>query len=198
MLAPLSLARFVFATLSTKPQSPAVFLSLLTQTLAFLILPALTRHNDLRARRSSTLLLLFWPVYLTGYLIWARTAAATNWTHHYQADFTLASTVAVLGLSHWILECFGPEHGKDASHVLHRVPNESPYETASVYSRWTFHWMDALMKVWQLSYCSTSLSSFGLQLGSQKFLEEDDVYSLGEKDQSAVLGEQLEKATKKQ
>jgi len=35
-------------------------------------------------------------------------------------------------------------------------------------------------------------------LGSQKFLEEEDVYSLGEKDQSAVLGEKLEEATKKQ
>ena len=147
MLAALSVARVVFATLSSKHQSPAVYLSLLSQTLAFLILPALTRHNDLRARRASTLLLLFWPVYLTGYLIWARTAVATNWTHHHQVDFTLASIVTILGLFHFVLECFGPEHGKDASHVPHRDPNESPYETANVYSRWTFHWMDTLMKV---------------------------------------------------
>ena len=147
VLAPLSVARLVFATLSSEPRSPAVYLSLLTQTLAFLILPALTRHNDLRTRRSSTLLLLFWPVYLTGYLIWARTATAINWNHRYQVDFTLASAIAALGLFHWVLECFGPEHGKDASHVLNRDEHESPYETASVYSRWTFHWMDTLMKV---------------------------------------------------
>ena len=147
MLAPLSVARLVFATLSPSHQSPALFLSLLSQICAFLILPAFTRHNDIRARRSSTLLLLFWPVYLIGYLIWARTAAATNWIHHHQVDFILASTVALLGLFHWVLECFGPEHGKDASQVLNRDPNESPYETANVYSRWVFHWMDVLMKV---------------------------------------------------
>ena len=147
MLALLSVARFVFATLSPKPQPPAVYISLLTQALAFLILPALTRHNDLRARRSSTLLLLFWPVYLTGYIIWARTAASINWIHRHQLDFTLASIIAVLGLFHWVLECFGPEHGKDAYHVPNRDQNESSYQTASVYSRWTFHWMDGLMKV---------------------------------------------------
>ena len=147
MLTLLSLARLVFATLSPKHQSPAIYISLLSQTLAFLVLPALTRHNDLRARRSSTLLLLFWPVYLTGYIIWARTAAATNWIHRHQVDFILASVLALFGLFHWILECFGPEHGKDATQVPHRDPNESPFETANAYSRWTFHWMDALMKV---------------------------------------------------
>ena len=147
MLALLSVIRLVFATLSSKPQPPATSLSLLSQTLAFLLLPALTRHNDLRARRSSTLLLLFWPVYLTGYIIWARTVAATNWIHRHQVDFILASIVALLGLFHWILECFGPEHGKDATQVPHRVPNESPFETANAYSRWTFNWMDTLMKV---------------------------------------------------
>jgi ATP-binding cassette subfamily C (CFTR/MRP) protein 1 len=150
LLALLSVARLAFATLSPKHQSPAVFLSLVSQTLAFLILPALTRHNDLRARRSSTLMLLFWPAYLTGYLIWARTAAATNWARHHQVDFILASIVALLGLFHWAIECFGPEHGNDASQVPNRDPNESAYGTANVYSRWTFHWMDNLMKVWHI------------------------------------------------
>lgn len=48
------------------------------------------------------------------------------------------------------------------------------------------------------SLIAALVSQSGLQLGSRKFLEEEDVHSLGQKDQSVVLGEQLEEATKKQ
>jgi ATP-binding cassette, subfamily C (CFTR/MRP), member 1 len=92
----------------------------------------------------------------------------------------MSATVAVLGFVLWMLECIGPEHGPGAYHPIGKDVNESPFNTANAYSRWTFYWMGDLMK-----------------LGAKRPLEEDDVYALGKEDQSEVLTEKLERATEK-
>jgi len=92
----------------------------------------------------------------------------------------MVATVAILGFILWVLECVGPEHEPGAYHPIGKDINESPFITANVYSRWTFHWMDGLMK-----------------LGAKRPLEEEDVYVLSSEDQAIVLTEKLERATKK-
>jgi ATP-binding cassette, subfamily C (CFTR/MRP), member 1 len=79
-----------------------------------------------------------------------------------------------------MLECIGPEHEPGAYHPIGKDVNESPFNTANAYSRWTFYWMGDLMK-----------------LGAKRPLEEEDVYLLGTEDQAEVLTEKLERATEK-
>lgn len=173
-------ARIFMHLLGHHKTAPSTYLSLGSQLAAFLILPVLTWMNHIRERHSSTTLLIYWPLYLVVFGIWLRTSLAIGWFDKHQAELGLAATVAALGFVLWMLECIGQEHEPGAYHPIGKDINESPFRTANVYSRWTFHWMDGLMK-----------------LGSKRPLEEEDVYVLGKEDQAEFLTEKLERATEK-
>jgi hypothetical protein len=109
-----------------------------------------------------------------------RTSLAVGWFDKHQYELGTTATLATLGFVLWMLECIGPEHEPGAYHPIGKDVNESPFNTANAYSRWTFYWMGELMK-----------------LGARRPLEEEDVYVLGTEDQAEVLTEKLERAAEK-
>jgi hypothetical protein len=173
-------ARIVIQLLDKHETPTSRWISLGAQAVAFLVLPVLTKREYLRTRRSSTLLLVFWPLYILFYGTWLRTSLATGWFEKHPTELGLSTTVASIGFVLWAIECVGPEHVPGAYHPIGKDVNESPFQIANVYSRWFFHWMDGLMK-----------------LGSKRPLEEEDVYVLGPEDQADVLADKLERATEK-
>ncbi|KAG8835556.1 hypothetical protein FRC17_002476 [Serendipita sp. 399] len=161
-------------------QATSVYVSLSAQCVALVLWPIIARRNQLRERRSSSLVLIYWPIYLVALGTWGRTRYLTSGFELYKADFILTISLAAIGTVVWAFECIGPEHGPGAYHPIGKDVHESPFQTANIYSRWTFHWMDSLMR-----------------LGAKRPLEEEDVYELGAGDQADVLAEKLERATKK-
>jgi ATP-binding cassette subfamily C (CFTR/MRP) protein 1 len=172
--------RIGFLFFDDKEVSFAIDISLFSQLAAFWLVAVILAKNHRKSRHSSTLFLIFWPLYLVVLAIWARTSHNTGWFAQHPVEFRLSVALAVIGFALWTIECVGPEHGPGAYHSIGKDLNESPFQTANVYSRWTFYWMDNLMR-----------------LGSKRPLEEEDVYVLGPKDQTDVLAEKLERASKK-
>ncbi|KAJ6497380.1 hypothetical protein C8R45DRAFT_1071980 [Mycena sanguinolenta] len=134
----------------------------------------LSYYNHTRARRSASVLLLFWPAYTICLAIWARTTIWRDFDQ-YRLVFLLKGGTAIFGLFvSFSLECIGPEIGlsKDEKSI-HEDP---PILTANIFSRWTFGWMTGLMAK-----------------GTSKFVTEDDLPSLVPSDESENLGKRLEK-----
>jgi hypothetical protein len=90
---------------------------------------ALTYFNHTRERRSSSILLLFWPIYLICLAVWARSVVTRDFDYDRSLLF-LKGGVGLLGLASFVLECIGPEMGipKDA--------HENPILTANIFSLW--------------------------------------------------------------
>ncbi|PVG00760.1 putative YCF1-vacuolar ABC transporter [Serendipita vermifera] len=152
----------------------------ISQLVAFLLIPPLTRLTHLRTRRSSTTLLIYYPTYLLTFGITARTAHTLGRFPHRSPSTALALSTSLLIFVLWILECVGPEHGPGSYHPIGKDVHESPIETANVYSKWVFHWMDGLMR-----------------LGAKRPLEEEDVYVLEPREQATLLAAKLEHAVEK-
>lgn len=120
----------------------------LLQTLAFLLVaPLLTRLNHLHTRRSSTILLGFYPLYLAAALVGVRTSFALWRTPIGSGggEKKLGTAIFAVGIAHagtvfvsWILECFGPERDDEVEGgyvTVKKNVKESPYVTANIYSR---------------------------------------------------------------
>ncbi|KAJ7760397.1 P-loop containing nucleoside triphosphate hydrolase protein [Mycena metata] len=132
----------------------------------------LTYYNHTRQRTSSSLLLIFWPIYSAALALWARTIILTGFDH-YRLLLILKGTVVLLGLTSFALECIGPEIGLPEDE---KAIHENPILTANIFSRWSFDWMTGLM-----------------QKGTRQFITEDDLPSLLPSDESENLGRKLEK-----
>ena len=159
----------------------ALIQSYILEVIALLLAPFLTYLNHYRSRTSSSLLLLFWPTYLAGLLVWARTEWMAHWSAMHLVVF-LKAAVAGCGLIAFALECFGSEFTlEDHPELADKGVVESPLLTANIFSIWTFAWMDELMKK-----------------GAKKFITEDDLPSLVPKDESVNLGKRLQESMKKQ
>ncbi|KAL6300043.1 metal resistance protein YCF1 [Sparassis latifolia] len=145
-----------------------------------LIAPYLTSLNHYRARTSSTLLLLFWPSYVFGLLVWGWTVYNTAFPPLLLV-VALRCAVVVFGLTAFSLECLGPEFtAEDSPANDDKGQVESPLLKANVFSVWTFSWMSNLM-----------------QKGASAYITEDDLPSLVSKDESKTLGEDLQRAIQK-
>lgn len=174
-----SAANLVLVVATHRPV--ALIQAYILEVIALLVAPLLTYLNHYRTRTSSSLLLLFWPVYIVGLLVWARTEWMSNFSA-LRVVIALKAAVAGCGLLAFGLECMGSEFTAEdcpAAYVKGHV--ESPLLTANIFSVWTFGWMSSLMKK-----------------GAQKYITEDDLPSLVPKDESAELGKRLQAAMKKQ
>ncbi|KAJ7355423.1 P-loop containing nucleoside triphosphate hydrolase protein [Mycena albidolilacea] len=129
-------------------------------------------YNHTRARKSASVLLLFWPIYTLCLGIWARTVVLRDFDQH-RLLLILKGGVAFFGLASFLLECIGPEIGlaKDE-----KSAHENPILTANIFSEWTFGWMTDLMAK-----------------GASKFITEDDLPSLVPSDESENLGNRLQR-----
>jgi hypothetical protein len=160
----------------------AVPQSYILEPLAFTVTPFLTYLNHSRSRTSSSILLLFWPVYLVTLLVWGRTAFLRTDASH-NAIFVVKSVIGALGAVAFVLECFGPEVGdcEEELSVDGKKVKKNPYETANIFSRWSFGWMTPL-----------------LSKGATQYIVEDDLPPLLRKNTSDKLGDDLTEARRKQ
>ncbi|KAJ6474594.1 multidrug resistance-associated ABC transporter [Mycena vitilis] len=165
-----SVANLVVVLLRHRETVP-VLQTYILEPVALLASLALTYYNHTRQRTSSSVLLIFWPVYTVALLIWARSFSLGDFDH-YRSLLVLKGTVGVFGLASFSLECIGPETGlpKDEKSV-----HENPILTANVFSLWSFGWMTPLMAK-----------------GAKTFLNEDDLPSLVPSDESENLGNRLQ------
>ncbi|KAJ7050501.1 multidrug resistance-associated ABC transporter [Mycena amicta] len=131
----------------------------------------LTYYHHTRHRMSSSILLLFWPLYASALAIWVRSILSEN-SADYRSVLVLKGIVTLSGLASFFLECVGPEIGlpKDEKSM-----HESPLLTANIFNRWFFGWLTPL-----------------LAKGSSQDITEDDLPSLVPTDESEVLGHRLE------
>ncbi|KAF8216283.1 multidrug resistance-associated ABC transporter [Mycena galopus ATCC 62051] len=167
-----SVAALVSVLLHLQKSVP-VLQAYILEPVALLATIIFSYYNHTRARRSASILLLFWPTYSLCLAIWARTTILRDFDQ-YRLLVILKSGVAFFGLVSFFLECVGPEIGlaKDEKSV-HEDP---PILTANIFSRWTFGWMTGLMAK-----------------GASKYITEDDLPSLVPSDESENLGNRLER-----
>ncbi|CAE6428317.1 unnamed protein product [Rhizoctonia solani] len=146
--------------------------------LAFSILGILSTFNHTRTRRSSTILLAFWPFYFIHQIISLRTLILQGFSH----DIKFGMRCALMGTSllSWSLECLCPERSKQDP-AAEPEEKESPYERANVYSRLTFSWMSPLM-----------------ELAYKRFITENDMHALSPEDAAHVLSDRLQSQWAKQ
>lgn len=151
--------------------STAVQLPHALEPLALLLSLCLTRFNHLRTRSSSTIILLFWPCYAIALSIWAR-----SYIQAFPVTplVPLKCAILFLGLLSFALECTSPD---DIPHSN----TENPTLTANIFSIWSFGWLTPL-----------------LHKGSQVVVTEDDLPALVSRDESANLGDDLQRAIEKQ
>ncbi|KAJ7281673.1 multidrug resistance-associated ABC transporter [Mycena rebaudengoi] len=153
-------------------KSVPVLESYILEPLAVLGAASLTYFNHTRNRISSSVLLVFWPIYLACLAIWAR-SVATRDPEYYRLLLLLKGLVASFGFASFLLECVSPEIGAPENE---KSAHENPVLTANLFSRWTFGWMTTLMSK-----------------GASQFITEDDLPSLIPSDESENLGHRLEK-----
>jgi hypothetical protein len=95
---------------------------------------SLTYFNHTRTRTSSSILLLFWPLYIVGLAIWIRTVISNN-SDELRVLLALKCLVGCFGILSFGLECFGPEYY--ALPLLDdKVVLENPVITANIFSIW--------------------------------------------------------------
>lgn len=88
---------------------PVVFLaSYVLEIAALLVAPVLVSLNHHRTRASSSVILLFWPLYTLGVLVWARTSLTISPVALLPVVI-LRCAVTLLGLAAFAVECYGPE-----------------------------------------------------------------------------------------
>lgn len=161
---------------------PVVFLtSYVLEIAALLVAPVLVSLNHHRTRASSSVILLFWPLYTLGVLVWARTSLTISPVALLPVVI-LRCAVTLLGLAAFAVECYGPEFAtEDRPDYFVKGHVESPLLTANIFSKWSFMWMDRLM-----------------QKGASEYITEDDLPALLPHDEASQLGDRLKKAMNKQ
>ncbi|QRV89229.1 ABC transporter transmembrane region [Ceratobasidium sp. AG-Ba] len=172
-LVALSCASFVISLVQLGPNkvASAPVVSALITLISSLLVGSLTYLNHTRTRRSSTILLTLWPLFILEQAISLRTQVLIGHTRNVR--FALDCAFVGAGLISWTLECFCPDRTKidpDAE----PEEKELPYERANVYSRLTFGWMTPLMK-----------------LGYSRFITEKDMSALSPGDTAHSLSDKL-------
>lgn len=135
MLAVAFMASFVNASLVLLwHKSIPVLASYILEPFAFASVFVYTYFNHTRTRSSSTVLLLFWPLYIVAIAVWCRTLL-TKQVHLDSTLFILKLVTLVTGVISYVLECMGTELGLPPSDKLYQ---ENPELTANVYSIWVW------------------------------------------------------------
>jgi ATP-binding cassette, subfamily C (CFTR/MRP), member 1 len=120
-----SIANVLFAIFHPDNPVPVLY-SYLLEPFALTSIIIFTYFNHTRTRSSSTLLLIFWPLYFAAIAVWIRTVISRDLDRFL---VILSYKCATLGLAAvaFGLECKGPEFKNNF---------DSPIFTANVYSIW--------------------------------------------------------------
>ena len=135
-----SIANVLFILFHPKIPVPVLY-SYLLEPFALTSILIYTHFNHTRNRSSSSILLIFWPLYIAAIAAWARTVISRNLD-----DFLVILSIkcATLGLAAvaFGFECRGPEF---------EVNYDSPILTANLYSIWVtiliHHRMDQVINI---------------------------------------------------
>ncbi|KAF9054330.1 multidrug resistance-associated ABC transporter [Panaeolus papilionaceus] len=146
------------------------------EPIALTLATILTFYNHTRTKRSSTILLVFWPLYVIATLAWSRTMLDIHF-HPWIVIYLKWATILLGGVS-YTLEIIGPNVGLSPSE---KAEKENPVSLASVYSIWTFGWMTPLMRK-----------------GASQVITEEDLPPLQKHDEASELGNDLKQALQKQ
>ncbi|KAG6908349.1 hypothetical protein DXG01_005167 [Tephrocybe rancida] len=149
---------------------PGVFYSYIVEPLALGSAITLTYLNHTQTRTSSSVLLVFWPLYLVGLAVWVRTTLTMGLDTG--VVLALKSVVGGLGFLSFALECLGPEYGAEFANKLH---TKNPLDTANIFTVWTSGWITPLMKK-----------------GASQLITESDIPPLRAHDESEHLGKNLQ------
>ncbi|KAA1470346.1 P-loop containing nucleoside triphosphate hydrolase protein [Dentipellis sp. KUC8613] len=150
------------------------------EVLALSLVPFLSYRNHMRTRRSSSIQLIFWPIYSCYSVMWSRTILSRA-SYHIPSVLVLKWCAVGLGLSVFILECLGPEYRAKLL-VDGETPQtaENPLLTANLFSLWSFGWLTPLVRK-----------------GVSQYITEGDLPPLLASDESAKLGDDLKQALEK-
>jgi hypothetical protein len=124
-----SIANILFIIFHPNKPVP-VLQSYLLEPFALTSILIFSYFNHTRTRSSSTLLLIFWPLYITAIAIWARTVMSRD-LDHFLVILSLKCAALSLAAIAFGFECKGPE-----SEAFGSDNYESPILTANVYSIW--------------------------------------------------------------
>lgn len=193
--------------------SPFAFVHFLLLTITYGVLSRVVWLNHHTSRTSSTLLLLWVPFYALVTAVCVRTAITTGSfaTHTKGARLLIArqslwfGSLALAAIA-FVLELYSPEKRWRSWKSMFSVDSgikleeddeeeeddynavgkddyeqESPVATANIYERLTFSWLTPL-----------------LQLGTKKFLGEEDMWSLPPDDSAEALSQRLSDAWQQQ
>ncbi|TCD67602.1 hypothetical protein EIP91_012232 [Steccherinum ochraceum] len=173
-----SIANLVLLVLTRR--HVALVQSYILEILSLVTAAILTYVNHWRTRTSSSVLLILWPFYISGLLVWARTVLDTDF-EALKLVLLLKSVITGLVTVSFLLECYGPElTAEDRPQSTEKGHVESPLLTANIFSIWSFGWMGTLMKK-----------------GAKAYITEDDLPSLVPADESENLGAKLQRAMEK-
>lgn len=164
------------------------------QTIALLLAIPFTYYNHTRTRRSSTLLLTFWPLYVFASAIWLRTAVTTRMHERFLFEFVARCCVVGFGIVVYLLECLTPEIGdkKEEDQPDEFNPRESPYLTANVYSRCVIFSKSPVTSVKIEHRLMFEWMTPMMSIGYSRFITHGDMYKLSEKDMTENLGNKLQ------
>ncbi|KAL0574610.1 hypothetical protein V5O48_007360 [Marasmius crinis-equi] len=165
----------IFSVVYLKKRVP-VIQSYILEPLSLLAILSLTYVNHTRTRRSSTILLVYWPLYIIALGIWTRTAVSNGW-HHFHLPLGLKWATGGLGILSFALELIGPEFDLKPKDMTHQ---EHPTLTANIFSIWSFGWMTPLMK-----------------RGATQYITEEDIPDISPEDECAKLEQRLQEALQK-
>ena len=136
-----TIARLILAIItSPSPLADQRTYSLILQVVALSVLAPLTDLNHNLTRRSSTILLFFYPLFFLTSATSIRTASyfLDRNQRLVVADFSLSIAEIAFITAAWMLECVGPEVDEvvDGFVPVGKAVKESPFETANIYSRY--------------------------------------------------------------
>jgi ATP-binding cassette subfamily C (CFTR/MRP) protein 1 len=120
-----SIANVLFAIFHPNNPVPVLY-SYLLEPFALTSILIFTFFNHTRTRSSSTLLLIFWPLYIVAIAAWTRTVISRD-LDRFLVILTLKCATLGLATIAFAFECRGPEFED-----IH----DSPILTANVYSIW--------------------------------------------------------------
>ena len=112
------------------------------EAVAFTVVVSLTRLNHLFTRRSSTILLVCYPIYIISSVIFLRTFFEVHELRHSTSKLglvyrNLSVVQTAIVFVAWMLECVCQEvdSAVDGLPEVEKCINESPYLTANLYNR---------------------------------------------------------------
>ena len=157
------------------------FLTTLLNLLSLDIVFAIQWLEHDRTRNANGVVLFYWLFLLISYAVKLRSLVSQQIYATNLAYFVTYTVGFGLSVVEFFLEWLWPKKQSAYEVLVDDEGDECPIESATVFSRLTFSWMTALMR-----------------LGYKQYLTEEDLWGLSPSDKTSTTGEQFESAWERQ